>query len=165
MNYTRSKFKKDKNQQMRHGFAMLDFIVTIVLVGLAITLTIIYGPKLMTGRKSDIGLASFRSLESGLEAVRLNNGGAYPTGSGAISGQLLTSLGGATATKDLTGWTYGCTAGAGQTITIVTPSFESAEIASDFINKINGHVKPWAAVASGTNAATITKAGVTCAAP
>lgn len=165
MNYIGQKVKKGSQRQMRPGFAMLDFIVTIVLVGLAITLTIIYGPKLMTGRKSDIGLASFRSLESGIEAVRLNNGGAYPAATGAISGQLLTSLGGTTATKDLTGWTYGCTAGAGQTITIVTTSFESTEIADDFINKINGHVKPWAAVASGTNAATITKSGVTCAVP
>lgn len=151
-----------RNKQMRSGFAMLEITIGIAIVGLIIAAAVIYGPKLMTGRKSDIGFASFKSLDNALEESRVNNGGAYPVGAGAIAGSLLTTLGGANATKDLTGWTYTCASGSNKTITIVTTSFESPEVQADLINKIAGRVQGYTAVASGTNALSITKTGVTC---
>lgn len=151
-----------RNKKMRSGFAMLEITIGIAVVGMIIAAAVIYGPKLMTGRKSDIGFASFKSLDNALEETRVNNGGAYPVGAGAIAGNLLTTLGGANATKDLTGWTYGCTIGSNKTITIVTTPFESAEVQADLINKIQGRVQGYTAAASGTNAVTITKTGVTC---
>lgn len=154
--------EKAQNYGMRKGFAMLEITIGIAIVGLIIAAAVVYGPKMMVGRKSEIGFASFKSIDNALIEVRNNNGNAYPVGSGAISGALLTSLGGATAVRDLTGWTYSCTAGSGKTITIVTTDFESTDVQADLINKINGRVQGWTAAASGTAGVTATKANVTC---
>ncbi|MDD4969845.1 MAG: type II secretion system protein [Paludibacter sp.] len=156
--------KQAYRSKMRSGFAMLEIVIGIAIVSLIIAAAVVYGPKMMVGRKSDIGFASFKSIDTALVDVYNSNGAAYPSGTGAISTttSLYNALGGATATKDLTGWTYSCTAGSGKTMTIVTTPFESAEVQSSLVDKINGRALPWTAAASGTNAVTITKTNVTC---
>jgi prepilin-type N-terminal cleavage/methylation domain-containing protein len=158
----------EKRNIVRKGVTLIELSIVLVIAGIIIVGVFAVAPKIMTGSKADVVVSAFSGLDNALESAKANNSGAYKAVGAATAittaalPAIASELGGDTATKDLTGWTYRCPAGSGQTMTIVTSSLESPAVQAAALSKINGRYAPWSAVASGTNALTITKSNVTC---
>lgn len=150
----------------RKGYTLIELSIGIAIVSVLLIAIFVLAPKLMTSSKAGNTVAAFSGITAAMEQVKVNNGGAYPAQAAAAAvsanAALLTELGGTAGTRDLTGWTYQCPVGAGQTATISIPALESAEVRDSAMNKINGRYAPWVAIANGANAITVTKANITC---
>lgn len=160
------KIQRKVSTTWRKAMTVTELAMVILIAGIILGIAFFAVPKLISWAKGNSGSSQIGNVLVIVEDKKNDNGGAYPAQAAAtaitsITG-LYNALGGANGTKDIAGWTYSCPVGSGQTITIVTSSFESSSIQSSIIDKVNGRYAPWAAAASGTNAVTITKSNVTC---
>jgi len=139
------------------GFAIL---IGLVVIGASIAA---YN-KMYIPMKGDAAYQTVSSVLSATERVKSSNNNVYPVAATAnIStiALLENELGGATNSRDVANWTYDCSAGSGQTITITTTAFDDPTVASIASQKVNTNSAPWTATVAG-NIVTATLANVTC---
>ena len=162
--------KTEKRKETKKaGFSILELGIVFVVIGVVVIAAFTGYNKLYLPSVADGAYKKISSVISGADRSKNLNGGVYPVGStSAITVPLLpnlaNSLGGVGGVKDLAGWTYDCTAGSGQTVTIIPPAYDDPVIAGIVSSLINSNNDAWTAVVSGATltSVTITKANATC---
>ena len=148
----------------RSGFTIIELGLVIV-IALVLVIAAIGGYKKMyIPMKGDSAFKQISSVTFAIERTKASNDNVYPTAASAkVSSiaMLQNELGGAANSKDVADWTYDCSAGSGQTITLTTTSFQDATVAAIAAQKVNSSLAPWTAAVAG-NVVTASLPNVTC---
>jgi len=136
-----------------------------IVIGLVIIVGAIAGyKKLYIPMKGDAAFSKESSVINAIERSKMSNSGVYPAAATANLSAiaiLQNELGGAANSVDVANWTYDCSAGSGQTITLVSTPYDDATVASIAAQKVNSALSPWTATVAGSTI-TATLANVTC---
>jgi len=153
--------------KMRPAFMTLDMsfaiaIALILLIGVMVVYKFVYLPSQANGEYSKVA-----GVISGIDRTKAMNGNVYMAQtnqkiSASAMKKLQNSLGGASNSKDVAGWTYNCASGTSSTLTVTTTPYDSATVRDLVIDMVISNNAPWTAAASGTNALVFSKSNVTC---
>jgi len=159
-----NKQRARNGKRWRNGVTMIE-LGFVIAVGAVMALGAYGGyKKIYLPMKGDNAYSQIASVTSALERVKATNGSVYPVASTAnIStiSMIENELGGAANSRDVANWTYNCSSGSGQTITLTTTAFDDPVIASLAAQKVTNALSPWVATATG-NTITATLSNVNC---
>ncbi len=149
----------------KRGFTMVELLLVILIGGILIVAGVQGYNKIYLPTQADAEVKKITFVLGGIERVKNNfNKGAYQgkaRGTIKTNLSLTNALGGATGINDVGEWTYACTAGGAQTITIVTSNYDNLTKAQMIVAGVNNNLSPWVATLTGTGV-TVTKANSTC---
>lgn len=148
----------------RAGFTMVELALVIGIVIVVVSGGLAGYKKIYIPMKGDAAFKQIASVTTAIERTTMSNNNVYPVANTAAidSINVITNeLGGINNSLDVAKWTYRCTAGAGQRITVVTTAYDDPTVASIASQKVNTSLSPWTSVVAG-NVITLTLANVTC---
>lgn len=156
--------RSNKKIGFRNGNSMIEIGVVMIIAAVGISAALLAYKKLFIPMQGDAAFSQISSVVDATERSKNTSGGTYPVASSAkipTVTNLLIELGGIDQSRDVADWTYSCTAGSGQTITIVTSPYSSEVIAQLAATKVVSNKAPWTATVAGTTV-TVTMANAVC---
>jgi len=151
-------------RNMRKGMGTMDLALALVIFVVVIGGSILAYKKLYIPSMGDSAFKQISSVVSAIERTKMSNDYAFPTANVANLNAVplvLDELGGVNNSRDVANWTYDCSAGSGQTVTLTTTAFSDPTIANIAANKANTTLRPWTAIVAGS-VVSVTLANATC---
>ena len=150
---------------MRKGVTIIELSIVLIVAGIVVIAAFTGYNKIYLPTKASAEKQKISAVLIGLERVKFINGGPYPVQAmGKLSSMpiMINVLGGIGAIKDVSDWTYDCSIGSNQTITLQTTPLDDPIVISIIADMINSDNDGWTATAGPLNSVTVTKPNAIC---